>query len=75
MFSNFIFLGDGSQFGPEVETISTTCIEAGPGFCPFENRHGFTQDKLSGKGFVININPSLTEIITSKCSGAVHLVH
>lgn len=56
MFFKFILSsGDGSQFGPEVETISTTCIEAGPGFCPFENRHLFTQDKLSGKGYVMNI--------------------
>ncbi|KAJ2953565.1 hypothetical protein O0L34_g1166 [Tuta absoluta] len=37
--------------GPAVETISKNVVEAGPGRCPFEDRHVFTATKLSGKSF------------------------
>ncbi|RZF34601.1 hypothetical protein LSTR_LSTR016636 [Laodelphax striatellus] len=34
--------------GPEASTVSSGLIEAGPGLCPFEDRHPFTQNRLSG---------------------------
>ncbi|KAJ8951873.1 hypothetical protein NQ318_019849 [Aromia moschata] len=37
--------------GPAVETVSESPVEAGPGQCPFEIRHQFTQKKAEGKEF------------------------
>ncbi|XP_072936524.1 2',5'-phosphodiesterase 12 [Epargyreus clarus] len=37
--------------GPAVEVISKNVVEAGPGHCPFENRHLFTSKKLEGNSF------------------------
>lgn len=34
--------------GETVETVSSCLVEAGPGPCPFENRHYFTKECLSG---------------------------
>ncbi|XP_066594023.1 2',5'-phosphodiesterase 12-like isoform X2 [Prorops nasuta] len=39
--------------GLEVEIESKSTVEAGPGICPFENRHIFTGEKLSGSSFRI----------------------
>ncbi|KAK0084782.1 hypothetical protein PV326_006154 [Microctonus aethiopoides] len=39
--------------GPEIEIESEYQVEAGPGTCPFESRHSFTQTKLSGNNFRI----------------------
>ncbi|KAJ0181775.1 hypothetical protein K1T71_002497 [Dendrolimus kikuchii] len=41
---------DGTQ-GPAVEAVSKTLVEAGPGKCPFEDRHKFTTNLLYGKSF------------------------
>lgn len=47
----------GTKIGPPVEGISKTNIGAGPGVCPFETRHLFTQERLSGKDFrVVSYN-------------------
>lgn len=40
---------NGSVCGPSSEGISTNPVEAGPGACPFELRHAFTKERLSGK--------------------------
>lgn len=40
-----------TDVGPVTETISTGKIEADPGQCPFDIRHGFTRDKLGGKKY------------------------
>lgn len=40
---------DGSKEGPAVEAIGKNEVQAGPGICPFESRHLFTMDRLSGK--------------------------
>lgn len=40
---------DGNKQGPVVETIAKNEVQAGPGVCPFETRHLFTMDRLSGK--------------------------
>lgn len=40
-----------SEMGPAVYAISSNVVEAGPGQCPFENRHMFTKKKLEGKSF------------------------
>ena len=40
---------NGSVCGPSSEVISTNPVEAGPGACPFELRHAFTKERLSGK--------------------------
>lgn len=40
---------DGTKEGPAVESIAKNEIQAGPGICPFETRHLFTMDRLSGK--------------------------
>lgn len=40
---------DGIKVGPSVDAISKTEIQAGPGNCPFEIRHLFTEERLSGK--------------------------
>ncbi|XP_045511481.1 2',5'-phosphodiesterase 12 [Colias croceus] len=37
--------------GPSVEVISKSCVEAGPGPCPFETRHLFTKNKLKNESF------------------------
>ncbi|KAK0179659.1 hypothetical protein PV327_005391 [Microctonus hyperodae] len=37
--------------GPSIEIESEYHVEAGPGTCPFESRHLFTQTKLSGNDF------------------------
>ncbi|KAH0563970.1 2',5'-phosphodiesterase 12 isoform X1 [Cotesia glomerata] len=37
--------------GSETEVDSDTLVEAGPGECPFETRHKFTSNKLSGDSF------------------------
>lgn len=34
--------------GFPVEITSSTAVEAGPGFCPFETRHAFTRTSLTG---------------------------
>lgn len=39
---------DGKKEGPIVSAISKGEVEAGPGVCPFESRHLFTMDRLSG---------------------------
>ncbi len=36
----------GSRIGVKFEVISKAPIEAGPGACPFEERHQFTQERL-----------------------------
>lgn len=35
---------DGTIEGLPVEVISPNCVEAGPGLCPYEERHCFTSD-------------------------------
>ncbi|XP_053973801.1 2',5'-phosphodiesterase 12 [Hylaeus volcanicus] len=40
-----------TQVGPIIEVVSLNPVEAGPGPCPFEDRHAFTRSKLSGKSF------------------------
>jgi 2',5'-phosphodiesterase len=40
---------NGSIYGPTSEVMSTNPVEAGPGACPFELRHAFTKERLSGK--------------------------
>jgi len=48
---------NGSVCGPSSEVISTNPVEAGPGACPFELRHAFTKERLSGKTFrVVSYN-------------------
>ncbi|XP_046399751.1 2',5'-phosphodiesterase 12 [Ischnura elegans] len=37
--------------GPVVEAISPTIVEAGPGRCPFEDRHGFTLERMKCPSF------------------------
>lgn len=44
---------DGKKVGPAVEAISQNEVEAGPGTCPFERRHLFTIDRLSGSSIRI----------------------
>lgn len=34
--------------GPKAESISAKNVEAGPGHCPFDTRHLYTKEKLSG---------------------------
>lgn len=41
--------GNEDTHGPEVEIVAPVPVEAGPGVCPFEIRHLFTEKKLSGK--------------------------
>lgn len=35
--------------GPTVELVSDITVQADPGYCPFETRHKFTQQKTQGK--------------------------
>ncbi|KAK3909043.1 2',5'-phosphodiesterase 12 [Frankliniella fusca] len=37
--------------GPVVEAVSKSCVEAGPGECPFELRHAFTKERTVGDSF------------------------
>ncbi|CAG9099590.1 unnamed protein product [Plutella xylostella] len=43
--------GNSSMTGPVVEVLATSLVEAGPGRCPFENRHAFTSEKLQSERF------------------------
>lgn len=45
------FLANDQLVGPAVETVSKNVVEAGPGNCPFELRHMFTQQKLQDKRY------------------------
>ncbi|CRK87609.1 CLUMA_CG001405, isoform A, partial [Clunio marinus] len=40
---------DSLKIGPTVEAIGKNEVQAGPGYCPFEARHLFTVERLSGK--------------------------
>ena len=40
--------GNEIQTGPIIEIESPNLVEAGPGRCPFEDRHAFTKEKLTG---------------------------
>lgn len=44
---------DGKRTGPEVTALSKNEVEAGPGYCPFECRHLFTEKRLDGKSLRI----------------------
>ncbi|KAJ4443448.1 hypothetical protein ANN_05117, partial [Periplaneta americana] len=47
----------GSVEGPTSDVVSTNPVEAGPGECPFESRHAFTKEQLSGETFrVVSYN-------------------
>ncbi|KAB0798204.1 hypothetical protein PPYR_09197 [Photinus pyralis] len=50
--------------GPFVETVSETCVEASPGYCPFETRHQFTKDRLIGKEFRVVTYNILADLYT-----------
>lgn len=41
-----------SDSGPRIEVESKNVVEAGPGQCPFDSRHQFTKDKLSGRRYI-----------------------
>ncbi|XP_014482436.1 PREDICTED: 2',5'-phosphodiesterase 12 isoform X2 [Dinoponera quadriceps] len=42
-----------SDSGTSIEVQSKGTVEAGPGLCPFDIRHEFTKNKLSGQSFRI----------------------
>ncbi|XP_055913295.1 2',5'-phosphodiesterase 12 [Eupeodes corollae] len=49
--------GNASCLGPSVEAISKNEVQAGPGKCPFEERHVFTANRLNGDKFrVVSYN-------------------
>lgn len=49
--------GNEKCFGPVVEAISKNEVQAGPGKCPFEERHVFTENRLEGDKFrVVSYN-------------------
>lgn len=48
---------DKSKIGPEVEATSKCEVQAGPGVCPFEERHLYTQERLKGNAIrVVSYN-------------------
>lgn len=48
--------GNEEQTGPYIEVVSPNLVEAGPGRCPFEDRHEFTRNKLSGNRYFRILN-------------------
>ncbi|XP_055844280.1 2',5'-phosphodiesterase 12 [Episyrphus balteatus] len=49
--------GNANCLGPLAEAISKNEVQAGPGKCPFEERHIFTENRLSGDQFrVVSYN-------------------
>ncbi|XP_058063253.1 2',5'-phosphodiesterase 12 [Anopheles bellator] len=47
----------GDQTGPDAVKVTDQTVQAGPGQCPFEVRHLFTQQKLTGGQFrVVSYN-------------------
>ncbi|CAK9807032.1 2',5'-phosphodiesterase 12 [Anthophora plagiata] len=40
-----------TEYGPIIEITSNDVVQQGPGPCPFDIRHAFTRNKLSGKSF------------------------
>lgn len=42
-----------SDSGCNIEVESKNTVEAGPGLCPFDIRHKFTKNRLSGKRYVL----------------------
>ncbi|RZF41869.1 hypothetical protein LSTR_LSTR005331 [Laodelphax striatellus] len=61
--------------GPEASTVSSGLIEAGPGLCPFEDRHPFTQNRLSGNEFRVMTYNILSDIYTETAEALSHLFH
>ncbi|XP_015601826.1 2',5'-phosphodiesterase 12 [Cephus cinctus] len=55
---------NSKSIGPAVEVESHASISAGPGHCPFETRHLFTSNKLSGKSFRITSYNILADTYT-----------
>lgn len=49
-------------FGPASECIAKTLVEAGPGYCPFETRHHFTAESLTGNQFRVMTYNILAEL-------------
>ncbi|XP_070569678.1 2',5'-phosphodiesterase 12-like [Ptychodera flava] len=48
---------DGNRQGTPLEVVSNPEISAGPGLCPFENRHLYTQKTVGPEGFrVVSYN-------------------
>lgn len=46
-----------TDFGPCSELLSAEKVQAGPGQCPFDIRHNFTKNKLTGRNFrVVSYN-------------------
>ena len=41
------------QAGPKYEIFSQSPVEAGPGPCPFETRHQFTKERLTGNKYTL----------------------
>lgn len=43
-----LITGNATLVGPAIEVVAKKVVEAGPGKCPFETRHEFTTERLSG---------------------------
>lgn len=59
--------------GETVETVSSCLVEAGPGPCPFENRHYFTKECLSGNSFRVVSYNILANLYASSSAGKEEL--
>lgn len=53
------------QTGPIMEAESPNTVEAGPGQCPFETRHVFTREKLTGRHFRVTSYNILADVYAS----------
>ncbi|KOC61395.1 2',5'-phosphodiesterase 12 [Habropoda laboriosa] len=54
-----------TQSGPMIELISKDIVLPGPGPCPFDTRHAFTSNKLSGKSFRVTSYNILANIYSA----------
>ncbi|XP_012265656.2 2',5'-phosphodiesterase 12 [Athalia rosae] len=55
---------NNGKTGPVFEVESVSHVEAGPGHCPFETRHLFTSNKLTGECFRVTSYNILADLYT-----------
>lgn len=63
---------DGKKQGPVVEAIAPNEVQAGPGTCPFESRHLFTMDRLSGSSIRVASYNILADYYAETEAGRTH---
>jgi 2',5'-phosphodiesterase len=64
---------NSEKVGLTVEAVSKNVVEAGPGICPFEIRHLFTENKLSGNAIRVVTYNVLADYYADSVDGRTKL--